>query len=79
MITLSLIFKIINKQTMLAYLKHPIHGTKIATLEMEVEFDESHGWVRYNPEEPEELKEDQTVLINQLQVKRRGRPPKMAA
>ena len=64
---------------MLIYLKHPVHGTKIATLEMEAEFDEQHGWVRYNPEEPEEFEEDQTVLVNQLQVKRRGRPPKVAA
>lgn len=61
------------------YMKHPVHGIKIATLELEVEFDEQHGWVRYNPEEPEEFEEDQTVSVNQLQVKRRGRPPKIAA
>lgn len=59
------------------YLKHPIHGTKIATLEMEVEFDEQHGWVRYNPKDTEES-DDLPVSVNQLQVKRRGRPPKMA-
>jgi hypothetical protein len=60
------------------YLKHPIHGHKVATMEMEAEFDESNGWVRYNlgdPEDEEELPEIQ----NQLQVKRRGRPPKSAA
>lgn len=61
------------------YLKHPVHGTKIATMEMEAEFDEQHGWVRYNPEEPEEPTEDQAVSANQLQVKRRGRPPRIAA
>lgn len=61
------------------YLKHPVHGFKIATLEMEAEFDEQHGWVRYNPEEPEEPTEDQAVSANQLQVKRRGRPPRIAA
>lgn len=61
------------------YLKHPIHGTKIAIMEMEAEFDEEHGWVRYNPEEPEESEEEQDVPVNQLQVKRRGRPPKIAA
>lgn len=61
------------------YLKHPTHGTKIATLEMEAEFDEQHGWVRYNPEEPEKSKQIEPVLVNQLQSKRRGRPPKIAA
>ena len=64
---------------MMIYMKHPVHGNKIATLEMEAELDEQAGWVRYNPEEPEELEEEQTVLVNQLQVKRRGRPPKTAA
>lgn len=58
------------------YMKHPVHGNKIATLEMEAVFDEEHGWVRYNPEEPEE---EQPFSVNQLQVKRRGRPPKIAA
>lgn len=65
---------------MIIYMRHPVHGTKIATLEMEAVFDEEHGWVRYNPEEPEELEEEQPEqVVNQLQVKRRGRPPKMAA
>ena len=64
------------------YLKHPIHGNKIATLEMEAVFDEEHGWVRYNPKEPEESDEsieNASVAVNQLQAKRRGRPPKIAA
>tara|TARA_R110000823_G_scaffold207794_1_gene338357 strand:- start:443 stop:613 length:171 start_codon:yes stop_codon:yes gene_type:complete len=34
------------------YLKHPIHGTKIATMSLEVEYDETKGWVRYNPDTP---------------------------
>jgi hypothetical protein len=32
---------------------HPIHGRKIASIEAEAEFDEKHGWTRYNPEAPE--------------------------
>ena len=28
------------------YLKHSIHGTKIAALELEAAHDEQHGWVR---------------------------------
>lgn len=62
------------------YMKHPIHGNKIATLEMEAAFDEEHGWVRYNPQDIEEIEEEQPeVVVNQLQAKRRGRPPKIAA
>jgi hypothetical protein len=59
------------------YLKHERHGTKIATLEMEAQFDEEHGWVRYNPDELEQ--EDDSAPVNELQVRRRGRPPKVAA
>lgn len=43
------------------YLKHPDHGTKIATMEEEAIFDESKGWVRYTPGEPE------------IETRRRGR------
>jgi hypothetical protein len=35
------------------YLKHPTHGEKIATMEMEAEQDEKNGWVRYDPDEAE--------------------------
>jgi hypothetical protein len=30
------------------YLKHPRHGTKVATGEAEAVYDESHGWERYD-------------------------------
>ena len=33
------------------YLMHPKHGVKIATMEMEAQYDESHGWVRVDPTE----------------------------
>jgi hypothetical protein len=29
------------------YLEHPLHGQKVATLELEAEEDEKNGWVRY--------------------------------
>ena len=29
------------------YMKHPIHGAKVATMEAEAEHDESNGWKRY--------------------------------
>jgi hypothetical protein len=44
---------------------------------MEAEFDEEHGWVRYNPKESNTFEDN--ALINALQVKRRGRPPKVSA
>jgi hypothetical protein len=33
------------------YLMHHKHGIKIATMEMEAQYDESHGWVRFDPED----------------------------
>jgi hypothetical protein len=51
----------------LIYLKHPQHGTKIATMEMEADFDETNGWVRYNPDTPSDSEE----AVNTLVVKRK--------
>ena len=50
-------------------LVHPIHGAKVATMELEAEIDEQNGWTRYNPDttsEPEEA-----APVNVLEVKRR--------
>jgi hypothetical protein len=51
------------------YLKHPVHGTKIATMDLEAKFDEGHGWVRYNPDTPSAPAE--VVPANELGVRRR--------
>jgi hypothetical protein len=51
----------------LIYLKHPKHGTKIATIEMEAVYDEKNGWVRYTPDTPSEAEE----AVNTLVVKRK--------
>ena len=54
---------------MIIYLTHPLHGAKIATMDLEAEADEQNGWVRYNldtPSEPEEA-----APVNVLEVKRR--------
>jgi len=57
------------------YLRHPRHGTKIATLELEAKYDEKSGWVRYNPSTPEQA----APVVNHLEVKRKpGRPAKAA-
>lgn len=63
----------------LIYLEHPIHGTKVATMDLEVENDEQNGWVRYTPdtlsisEEVETVEETTEVAapVNTLDVKRR--------
>ena len=52
------------------YLKHPQHGTKIAMMEMEAEFDEQNGWVRYTDDTPSE-EELVAAPVNTLEVKRR--------
>jgi hypothetical protein len=48
----------------LIYLKHPRHGEKIATLELEAEHDEKHGWERYTPGE-------ESQPVNELRPRRR--------
>jgi hypothetical protein len=50
------------------YLLHPIHGRKVATMELEAVFDETNGWTRYNPEAPTSEPE---VVVNALEVKRK--------
>lgn len=35
------------------YLQHPVHGTKVATLELEALYDEGRGWTRYTVDAPE--------------------------
>lgn len=59
---------------MTIYLRHPVHGTKVATMAMEAEFDEQNGWQRYNPDTPSAPEE--AAPANELETKRRrGRPP----
>jgi hypothetical protein len=54
---------------MIIYLSHPVHGAKIATMDLEAEMDERNGWTRYNPDTPSEL--DEAAPVNVLEVKRR--------
>ena len=46
------------------YLMHPIHGRKVATLELEADADEKNGWSRYNPDEPVLVSEPETNALN---------------
>lgn len=56
------------------YLTHPVHGAKVAVLDMEADFDVQNGWSRYNPEE-----QDAPQIEPQIEVApalRRGRRKK---
>jgi hypothetical protein len=50
------------------YLSHPDHGCKVATMELEAEYDEKNGWTRYNPDTPSE---PEAAPVNVLEVKRK--------
>jgi hypothetical protein len=51
------------------YLEHPVHGRKIATMELEAEFDEKHGWTRSKSIERTNVQEQPQV--NALEAKRK--------
>jgi hypothetical protein len=54
------------------YLDHPIHGRKIATMELEAVFDETNGWSRYNPDTPVPASDTEIeVTMNALGIKRK--------
>ena len=52
------------------YLKHPVHGRKVATMELEAVYDEKNGWTRYTLDTPEV---PEAAPVNALEVKRRRR------
>jgi hypothetical protein len=58
------------------YLKHPIHGTKVATMDAEAEYDEAQGWERYElvtqPEIVDEMVEELIAApVNTLEKRTR--------
>ena len=53
---------------MIIYLSHPVHGAKVATMDLEAEADEKNGWTRYNPDTSSE---SEAAPVNVLEVKRR--------
>jgi len=52
------------------YMKHAVHGAKVATMELEAVADEANGWVRYTLDTPSEIAEE-VAPVNVLEVKRR--------
>jgi hypothetical protein len=62
----------------LIYLKHPVHGTKIANMEAEANADDANGWKVYNPNQHHvapvvEVAEVAEVEEQPVEVKRRRR------
>ncbi len=58
------------------YLKHPVHGTKVAISDSEAEYDALSGWVKYDPnssvvEDKTETQEMPDFLTNNLKPKRK--------
>jgi hypothetical protein len=68
------------------YLMHYKHGVKIATMEMEAQYDEANGWMRFDPDEPDMAAEPPEDVVDDLPEpaveanvmteapRRRGRP-----
>ena len=48
------------------YLKHPQHGSKVATSDKEAEYDEQNGWTRYTLGTPVEVEP-----VNELKRRRK--------
>ena len=53
------------------YLCHPKHGVKIATMEMEAQYDEMNGWTRFDPDE--QLIDEAEPVNVMPEPRRRGR------
>tara|TARA_R110000868_G_scaffold236994_4_gene491041 strand:- start:772 stop:954 length:183 start_codon:yes stop_codon:yes gene_type:complete len=59
---------------MVIYLRHPVHGNKVAIAEAEAVYDETNGWERYDAG----ALLTPIVSVNEL-AKPRGRPRKEMA
>jgi hypothetical protein len=56
------------------YMSHPVHGAKVATMELEAVYDEQNGWTRYTLDTPI----DEEAAPQEVK-RRRGRPSLEAA
>ena len=48
------------------YLKHPDHGTKVATMEAEAEYDKAQGWKRYDLDTQPEVVEEVVKEVKEV-------------
>jgi hypothetical protein len=59
------------------YLRHPVHGLKIAISDLEAAMDYEHGWEEYDPLEPAAQEEDPAAspepmpVVNELKARRK--------
>jgi hypothetical protein len=51
------------------YLRHPVHGLKVASMDLEADADRENGWTDYDPCE-------MTPATDNAITRRRGRRPK---
>jgi len=51
---------------MVIYLKHPVHGTKVACMEAEAAADERNGWSRFDPRQLELQLPEPALVENAL-------------
>jgi hypothetical protein len=57
---------------MIIYLRHDMHGTKVATMELEAVADEENGWTRFDPTAVAVV--ESVPEANALETKRRRKP-----
>lgn len=50
------------------YLRHPVHGTKVATMDAEVKADMENGWVIFDPNNRDKVEDEPN---NELRRRRR--------
>jgi hypothetical protein len=72
------------------YLRHPVHGAKVAISDMEAKTDIQNGWKEFDPAAPvtdpdpqvevvaDDAAPEEAPVVNELQPRRRGRRPKEA-
>jgi hypothetical protein len=53
------------------YLRHPVHGLKIAISDVEAAMDHEHGWEEYDPLEPAARQDEPVASPEPNQLKRR--------
>lgn len=59
------------------YMKHFIHGTKVACSDSEVEYDKKQGWVQYDPlEQLSQVLQETEAPVNTLVKRPYNRKPK---
>ena len=54
------------------YLRHAVHGTKVAVSDFEADYDMQRGWEEFDPTE-DVVEDESDEPVNELQPRRRGR------